>query len=489
MHPVMPGAGVGGSVAGLDRVGLGVLTRFVSAGLVDEALAAAGYWGGEVQRRVRKVPARVAVYFVLALTLLSSLSYRRVWRELTGALPGLGGVPSRSGLSQARRRVGAAVLREVFDRVRGARGTLGMPGVFVGGWRVVSWDATHVDVPDRAGNAGRFRRSRGGRGNRAGYPHVLLLTLIECGTHLLIDAAFGERSEQQLARRLLGSVDAGMLLLGDRNFLGYELWNKACATGAALVWRVRSNCTPVPLPDGELPDGSWLAVLPDPVAAEKRRGQRKQKRFQGFDFGPPEGTTVRMVSYLVTVRVTDDDGGAVEQRQEQITLVTNLLDPAQADAGQLAALYPQRWESETGYKSLKVHQRGARVVLRSQDPDGVEQELWAYLTTYQLVRLLMLDAATHAGRDSDELSFTAAICVTRRYLGLATRRAQNAAYHHAVGEVLAEANGPRRQRTAERSVKRPRSSFKAAKRRPGQKVSKPVSYHLKITHTPQPNDP
>lgn len=98
--------------------------------------------------------------------------------------------------------------------------------------------------------------------------------------------------------------------------------------------------------------------------------------------------------------------GAVSTRREHFRLVTTITDPDQASAQQLADCYRQRWESETGYKSLKTHQRGPRVVLRSKDADGVAQEIYAYLITYQAVQHLRHQAATTLDVDPDRLSFT-----------------------------------------------------------------------------------
>lgn len=466
----------------LDRVGLGLLADVVPAALVDEVLAQTG----RCQARVRRLPARVVVYFVLALTLWSTLSYRQVWRQLTGHLPGLGAAVSRSALAQARRRLGSVPVRELFDRVRGPRGVAGQPGVFFAGLRVVAWDGTGFSTADSQANASVFTRGSGGGGKAGGFPFARVVVLTECGTHAVIDARVGGVGvgEQELARQMLGSLEEGMLLLADRNFLSYDLWNKARAGGAQLLWRVKANRVPQPAGSGVLPDGSWLAVLPDPVAAQKRRDQARRKRFAGHDFGPPEGVTVRVVQYTVTVHTTSDDGQPCE-RAETIVVVTSLLEPADADALALAQLYQQRWESENSYRELKVFQRGPGVVLRSRDPQGVEQELWAYLITYQAIRGLLTDAAEQAALDGDELSFTAVINVVRRKIAAAGPDLPRAR-QDALDEIIAERNGPRRSRTSQRTVKRPVSQYPSAKRQPGQRASRPATRTLQVNQLKLP---
>jgi hypothetical protein len=162
------------------------------------------------------LPSRVVVWFVLALTLFHGQGYRSVWRELTHGGAEDGVTPSSPGLSQARRRIGVAPLAGLFARVRGAQARPGAVGAFLAGLRLVSWDATMLDVPDSPANRQEFVASGNTRG-RGAFPQVRLLQLIECGTHAVIDAVFGAASEQVLARRVLGRLGQGMLLLGDRN--------------------------------------------------------------------------------------------------------------------------------------------------------------------------------------------------------------------------------------------------------------------------------
>jgi hypothetical protein len=245
------------------QLGLGVLAEYVPAALIDEVLVATG----RVQQRIRRLPARVTVLFILALTLYSGLGYRGVWRELVHSGDAGGDPPSSSGLAQARRRVGLQPLVALFVRVRGVRAAVEDPASFRFGLRLVSWDATMLDAPDSDANAAAFIRS-GNRKGAGAFPKVRLMTLIEVGTHAVIDAVFGGDSEQVQARALLGSLGPGMLLLGDRNFPSFRLWNDTAATGAHLLWRAKASLL---LPRiGTFADGSWLAVLPRPGTGRRR---------------------------------------------------------------------------------------------------------------------------------------------------------------------------------------------------------------------------
>jgi Insertion element 4 transposase N-terminal/Transposase DDE domain len=447
------GAGVGVPV--WQRMGLGVLAGQIPADLVDQVLADTG----RVQRRLRRLPARTVVWFVLALTLFHGQGYRSVWRELTHSQADDQATPSRPGLSQARRRVGPAPLAALFARLRGPQAAPGATGAFLGALRLVSWDATMLDVPDSPANQAAFLACRNTRG-RGAYPKVRLLQLIECGTHAVIDAAFGAVSEQVLARRVLGSLGAGMLLLGDRNFPSYQLWRQAAATGAHLLWRVKVS-TPLPR-IATFTDGSYLAVLPRPGT----RGRL--------------GVWVRVIEYTVTVTATTPDGASTT-RVELFRLITTITEPHLATATQLAQCYHQRWESETVYKALKTHQRGPRQVLRSQDPDGIAQELYAYLITYQAVRRLMYQAAVAADIDPDRLSFTTALRAVRRFItsaATATGHLLACLLDRAIRQILQDQHD-RRDRASPRVVKRSQSPY-PSKKHATQPVSTTVAYTIEV---------
>jgi hypothetical protein len=473
----MPGSG-GGAGAGAGRVvsGLGVLTCEIGPRLVDEVVDLAGCR----EKRVRLLPARAVVYFVLGLCLLSAEDsmgppgYRSVMRSLTHGVRHLAGqaVPSAPALCRARRRLGSKPFELLFDLLRGPLAA-GAAGASAFGLRVVAWDGTGMDVPGTADNAAAFGCTAGGG------PQLRLLALIECGTHALIDAAFdgvAKVSEHVLARRVLHALGPGMLLLADRNFPGWELWGLAAATGAQLAWRVRSSAVFTPLE--YLPDGSFLAVMPTP--ADARRGWALRAR--GL---PQAGHRIRVAEYTVTVTAA---GGTA--RTEAFRLVTTLLDWKAAPAAELAALYHERWESENGYGELKTRLRGAGFILRSRTPDLACQEMWAFLAVCQAIAALECQAAGQAGIDPDRISFTVTIRIARDHArtqqhtltpqGLARAR------QHAITDMLADLLPPRRDRHYDRVKKRPRNTY-PAKKNDQPRPPANVTYHIQVTRkTPQP---
>ena len=426
-----------------DHVAIGVLTRTFPPDLVDAVLADTG----RLQQRSRLLPARLVTYYVLALALFSSLGYEEVMRSLVEGLAWESGwrqawrVPSQPALSQARNRLGAEPLAELFARACLPLATPGTPGSFWRGLRLVAIDGTTLDVPDTPANAEAFGRPASGRGSGEGaYPKLRLVALAECGTHAMFAAAMGANTtgEATLARELAGSLGTGMLVLADRYFCAHPLYSAFAATGADLCWRAKSNAS---LPVLErLGDGSYRSEL---VASDDKATRARV-------------TPVRVVEYEIA------DPGRPKGETLRYRLVTTLADPDQAPAAELAALYAQRWEFETALDELKTHQRGAGVVLRSKAPDGVRQEAWGYLCTHYAIRALMAEAADDQGIDPDRISFTRSLAAARRSVraGLGAKTTTlTVAVVGVVAEIARVLVPKRRLRAAARVVKRKMSNY------------------------------
>lgn len=375
-----------------DRIAVGVLTATFPPALVDEVLEATG----RVEKRHRLLPARVVVYFTLAMCLWSDEGYEEVARLLVGGLGrmtrwrGSWRVPTTGALTQARARLGSDVLKALFERVAKPTSSQGLVGSWWRELRLVAIDGTVLDVPDTASNQAHFGRPGSARGEGKGaFPQARVVALAECGTHAIIGAQIGActTGEAALARGLFRLLDEGMLLLVDRGFCGYDLWSSAAATGAQLCWRTRSSA--VLAVTKECADGSYHSTLKPP---------------QGK---PGTPITVRVVEYTLSHPRRGHD-------EPPIRLITTLLDPAAAPAAELAALYSQRWEEENAFDELKTHQRGAGRVLRSKSPEMVIQEIYAHLLVFYAIRALINQVAEPAGLDPDRVSFIRTLRVIRR---------------------------------------------------------------------------
>lgn len=376
-----------------NHVTLGVLTATVPSELVDAVLAETG----RQSRRQRQLPARVVVYYVMALSLYAQASYGEVLRCLLEGVRWLrlGGldlaVATKSAITRARIRLGAAPLRALFERLARPVATPGAPGAWYRGHRLVSLDGTTLDLPDTPELEARYGRPGASRG-ASGFPQLRLLGLAECGTHAVFAAALDryDVSEVELAPRLLAQLRPGMLCLADRAFVGFALWGAATATGSDLLWRVRANQV---LPCRQrLADGSYLSRM---YASPKHRRH---------DDG---GVPVRVIDYRLE---------GVPGAEPLYRLLTTLLDPAAAPAAELAALYHERWESEGIFAELKVALPGERLMLRSRRADLVEQEVYGLLLVHLALRQLIYEASRQTGCDPDRLSFLHAVRVVRRHL-------------------------------------------------------------------------
>ena len=415
-----------------DRIALGVLTATFPPGVVDEAIEATA----KRERRYRLLPARLIVYYVLAMSLFREAGYEEVMRQLTEGLVGLGDqpleIPSSVAISKARQRLGPEPLEALFKSTCRPLANSATKGARYRDWRLVSMDGTVLDVPDTPSNLAVFGRHRSGRGEAA-FPQIRLVALAECGTHAMFAASSGASSdgENTLAAPLAASVGPGMLVLADRGFGGsYELFGEFAERGAELVWRVKSNAV---LPIAErLDDGSFRSEL----SATKERPAR----------------AVRVVEYEV------DDPGRPQAEDRTYRLATTILEPARAPATDLAGLYAERWEFETALDELKTHQRGPRIVLRSKTADGVYQEAWGMLCVHYAIRALMCRAAEEGEIDPDRLSFTRSMRAARR----SVRRSVDdvaAGLSHATEEILHELVPNRRLRANPRVVRRKMSNF------------------------------
>jgi hypothetical protein len=410
---------------------LGELTQVVPFELADAVLAEAG----AVQRRVRLLPLRVGLYFVLAMCLFPGPGYGGVWARLTAGLDGLGlAVPSGRALRGLRRRVGAAPVKLLFEVLAGPLGQPGMPGARFGRYRTVAFDGCRsVKVADTDANRAWLGKPSGSELVPAGYPVLQLMTVCETGTRALLGAVFGAPATGELAwaRQLTHLLDASMLVLADRGFDDGAFMAAVAATGAQFLIRLQATRRPPVL--ARLPDGSVLSEI--------------------------AGVKVRIITAQVTVTCHDGTtyGGTYR-------IATTLADHRAWPAAALVRLYHERWEHEITYLALR-HTLLTGRVLRSGDPAGIEQEMWALLALYQTLRTAVTDAAgTIPGTDPDRASYQIAVETAQDTViqarGIITDAPDLAG--HIGRAVLAALHPPRRPRVSIRKVKSALSRWRKA---------------------------
>jgi hypothetical protein len=374
-----------------DYVSLGVVAKFFPRARVDAVLKQTK----RTSVRERDLPAHVVVYYVIALALYMRSSYREVLRCLLEGVQWLLDpsvsikVAGKSGISQARRRLGPEPVKALYETVVAPIAQRQTKGAWFRQWRLMSLDGSTLDVADTVENDSAFGRPGASRGNSA-YPKLRFVALLENGTHVLCAAQMDKYAtdELTLAESVVPSLRKGMLCLADRFFPSYTLWQTAAKTGADLLWRTRKNARLDV--DERLPDGSYLSRI-YPTTSD-RRNERK-------------GIIVRAIDYHLD---------QVPDAEPIYRLITTILDHTHAPAPELAALYHERWEIETSLDELKTHLRGAQIVLRSKTPELVQQEFYGLLMAHFAVRALMHEAALRTDEDPDRLSFLHAVRVVQR---------------------------------------------------------------------------
>ncbi|WP_327676531.1 transposase domain-containing protein [Kitasatospora sp. NBC_00458] len=378
-----------------ERIAIGLLTWSFPPALVDEVLVLTG----RTEQRTRLLPARVVVYFVLALCLFPGLKYERVAELLSQGmrwgfgLPGSCPVPTAAALSRARARLGPEPLRALFA----ARAAQVPPAPGLLGLRVLSLDTARFEVPDSEENAAGFTRP----GTPGGPPRVRVVALACDANRVVVDARIGVGGEPAVvaARPLLREAGRGDLLLAALGMVGARSWCTARANGAELLWGVPVEADFVR--HATLPDGSYRSVLDGAGDCDED--------------GSALAVPVRVVEHTVDGR--------------RLRLVTSLLDPVAAPADALAALFLHRWRFREALAELAAGRPdGAVPALRARSRRGVEQEVWGYLLVHQALAELLRPA-----RDRGEPALDGAV---------ATAAARRAAARMAAAAAVAVAGAP-----------------------------------------------
>ena len=375
-----------------DYLSTSLLAKVYPARRVHEALDAHGC----NSQRIRRFPAVAGVYYTMALSLYPEAAYEEVFCVVAQGLAWASGASqpppvSKSSISALRSRTGAAPLR---DLIRACclpmADAAHQPQAFYRGLRLMAIDGSRIELADEADVAQAFGRP-GSRTGEAGYPQAQCVVLAECATHAIVAAELGpyRGDEWELCQWLLGALEPGMLLLADRGFNGFEHWQQSLATGAQLLWRAtESRLLPV---KQMLADGSYLSVI-EPTGRSRRTTAE-------------QALPVRVIEYQLP---------GVPDAAPRYRLITSLLDPQEASALELAALYHQRWQVEAVFDELKTHLRQGRRVLRSKTAELVRQEFYGWVLAHYAVRWLLHEGAARSGQADDELSFTSHVHLVRR---------------------------------------------------------------------------
>ncbi len=353
------------------------------------------------EERHRSLPAQLVVCLIIAMSLWSRDSMRDVLKNLidgvSEAWVKVGKywrIPCKSAITQARQRLGAGVMRQLFDQLVRPMANSETVGAFLNGLRIVVIDGTCLDIPDSDENARVFGRPGSRPGTRAAFPKVRLVILVEAGTHLIFDALMcpykiGERVR---SIKLLRSVKSGMLLMWDRGLHSYIMVQATVSKGCDYLGRIPANVKF--LNEEALEDGSYLSYI-YPTGKLRKKGFKPIK--------------VRVIEYTI-------ENPNHPEEQIKYRLITSLLDIEKFPDLLLASEYHQRWEVENTIDELKVHLLGRKTHIRSQKPREVVQEVYGLLLGHWAIRSLIFQAASSADVSPLRLSFTGTLRVVRRAL-------------------------------------------------------------------------
>jgi hypothetical protein len=400
------------------------------------------------QQRQRSLPTHVVVALVIAMSFWASDSIVDVFKNL---ITGVSRqwirncvrwkTPTSSSISEARQRVGPAVMTKLFELVARPLATKKTQGAFLGGLRLMAVDGTVFDVPDTEANARVFGYPGTRPGTKAAFPKARLVFLVELGTHAITDAFLSpyRLGERIRARQLLRSVESGMLLMWDRGLQSFKMVKAALDRHCHILGRVPAQVKFEVVQ--VLADGSYISWIAPDQKSKKKGATRIQ---------------VRVIEYVIE-----------ENGTEQVyRLITDLIDVALFPALLLAQEYHSRWEAENTLDELKTHLNGRKTPIRSKNPREVVQEIYGWLLAHYCVRCLMFRAASEVGISPMSLGFTGTLRVIRRAIPEFQQAAVDEKplfFSWLVAEILDQIIPKRQSRVNPRVVKKTRSKFPSAK--------------------------
>lgn len=414
-------------IRGMRRVegmfSAGLFMRRFPLEMVREALAAEGV----STRRVRKCPAELTVYFTMLLGMFRDEGYGEVFTELVShqqyrhlvahdTLVDL--IPGSPAIKKARDRVGWKPLKRLFDQAAQAD-----PGEVVDGlWhgkRLIALDGVQFDAPDEA----ELWRVFSGPSTGA-YPKPKLIVASDVRARTLVGATIGAYNDHEvgLVERVVPQLPVGAVCLFDRAYGSGRLCRLLAERGCHFVVRVKS-CFKLAV-EQYLPDGSWLTWMRDDAGS---------------------GMMVRALEYQVE---TVDEETGESTMGERVTVITDLVDPAEYMVEELVELYGDRWCVEVDIREMKESVcASGELVLRSKTPDGVRSELWGILCAYQAMCHVIGEVATAKGAAPPMFSFKAVAAQFRRSLAIEPGAFSPSRLGHVPVVVVQTARPPRQTQT------------------------------------------
>lgn len=387
------------------------------------------------RRRSPKCPAVSMVFFVIALWLYGDDAYPDVYRWLYRFSKKL--MPSSSALTQARVKLGIAIMADTYSEVVRCLCGPQTPGAFYDGRRLVAVDGFVLDLPDSEANRKTFGRPKNGTSIGA-CPQARVVALCEVGSHVFFNFQVKpiRCGEATMAKHVYRGLPEKSLLFFDINFCSTELMTTVIESKSDFLGRCKWNRCFKKFE--VLSDGTYLSKI---YATDYDRVHDRN------------GTTVRVIEYTI------DDPNRVGH-QEKHRLLTTLVDEKAHPAEALIQLYHERWEEEVSIDEAKTHLR-SKPNLRSESPQRVVQEIYGLLIAHFVIRKLAFEAAKRVEIAPRSISFTGTLRVLRTRLPESprSRALHDEWYESTLEEVSQKVLEPRRNRINPRVIKRTQSKW------------------------------
>ena len=424
----------------LAKIDVPLITEFIPLSVIKNIIQKCHV----KEKRLRALPAWLMVLLCILRGLFAQEALASVFARLcfVPCLQSgfkLSKLPDKSALCLARYRLGARPLALLFKQVCRPISTPQTPSAFAFGLRLVAIDSTKETVADTPANENYFGRHRTKSGRDDGaFPLFQSLYLCECSTHIIFDAVIApfKMDHHRYFRRLLRSVDAGMLVMFDRGFIGYDSIKAIHDAQAQALAPARKDMKL--RPQKYLSDGSYITYL------------------RSWTKTAAPAIAVRVITYTI-------DDPQRNPYQLSFRLITTLLDPDLYPAEALILLYHQRWEIELAIDEIDTHQRLTWTPFRSQKPVGVIQEFYALLLAYFIIRSLMYRSAETLGESPQCLSFVNSLRLIQHVIPVVQLLWDS--YHNRIVELFHQWQQyfhlpPRDNRINPRVIKRNRVKFR-----------------------------
>lgn len=376
--------------------------------------------------------------------------------------------PNTAAYCKARQRLPIEgmerVHRQVARKVQGAANTKSLWR----GRRVKVVDGSSVSMPDTAENQDKYPQPKG-QSKGCGFPVMRIVALFSLGTGVLLELAKDQLKvhERTLFRRLWDRFERGDIVLGDRGFCGFADFVELTARGVDSVMRKHQRLSK------SLSTRKRLAKN-DRLVSWRKTTVRPKWLSKEHWAGMPEKITVREI----TVHIQ-----APGFRTDTIVILTTLLDHKAFPASAFIELYRQRWDAELYLRDIKTTL--GMDILRCKTPDMIQKELWMHLIIYNLIRALMLDAATAHALTTQRISFKGTIDTLRIWaplLSQATPARRTQLYvqmrHYIATDPIPNRPNRKEPRAKKRRPKNyplltsPRADYKEIPHRNGYKINK-----------------